>query len=722
MEPAIRGLGVTLGYLIVWIGLDLLARRYAINGAVIPWYPGVAVLFYLFYTFGARYWFLPILAEFVRSTVFPQSNHMPPLDYMLFGAMQSAGYIIVAHVVRDRLRVNLPFVGFRDASNFCTTMMIASAVIATPIVALAVLLGRIPPDQFWNQAITYWIGDGVALVVFVPFIAMYLTPRLARWSMSPSARDDRVPVSPGERLLLWIALVASLTLGWATVRYNVTADPILYFTFLPLVLIASRGGLRLAVPAVFVAEVATTALSYMMADARLARLEFQSYLAISAFAALAVGALVTQYHRRERRSRMLLYSDQLTGLPNRTAMESWLCDATLPITLATFDFDRKRLTTGGINRVATDGLIVAIAKRVQSLDAMFVARVESDEFACAFDGLLPDADIAKSVFALFDEPFAVGESEIFLPISVGLSHASREGDRDNLLRDAGLAMYRAKRGGRGGYVVATPELAASEADASLIGDLHRAQRDQEFTLLYQPIVRLAGDDMECVGVEALLRWEHPTLGLLEPGSFLETLESLRLADRVGRWVIDETCRQLHRWSEHGVELQGWINLFPRQALDQNLANIVEVAASDAQISPSQLVVEILENVVAENEAQVAENVRALHDIGARVAIDDFGTGHSSLARLREIPADIMKIDRSFITRSEADPKARGVIHAVLQMAEELRYVPLAEGVENEAQLNLLRNQGCELVQGYYIGRPMRADDLSNWILSLRVRA
>lgn len=719
-SPIARGAVVSLAYLVIWVGLDLLARAYAVQGAVIPWYPGVAVLFYLFYTFGARYWFLPILAEVIRATVFPQTNHMSPLAYMGFGAIQSISYIIVAYVLRDRLRVNLPFVGFRDASNFCSTMMVASALISVPIVGLGIVLGRIPLDQFWNQAITYWIGDGVALVVFVPFIAMYATPLLARWMVSPSARDDRVPVSPGERLVLWATLIAALGLGWATVRYNVTADPILYFTFLPLVLIASRGGLRLAVPAVFVAETVTTAFSFTMPATRLAPLEFQSYLAISALAALAVGALVTQYHRRERRSRLLLFSDHLTGLPNRNAMESWVAEATIPITLATFDFDRKLLTTSGISRSAMDGLMVAIAQRVQLLDAMFTARVESDEFACAFDGTIHDADIVKTIFAMFDEPFAVGESEIFISISLGLSHATRDGERDNLLRDAGLAMYRAKRNGRGGYVVATPDIAAHEGDASLIGDLHRAHRDQEFTLFYQPIVRLNSGESQCIGVEALLRWEHPTLGLLEPAAFLETLESLRLADRVGRWVIDETCRQLQRWSERGIHLQGWINLFPRQAVDVNLANTVEVAAADSRIAPSSIVVEILEGVVAENNAQLVENVRALHDIGARVAIDDFGTGHSSLARLREIPADIMKIDRSFITRSEADPKARGVIHAVLQMAEELHFVPLAEGVENEAQLNLLRGQGCELVQGYHIGRPMRADDLENWIASLQL--
>jgi len=709
-----RAAGVSLAYLVVWIGLDLLARGYGWRGAVIPWYPGVAVVFYLFYTFGARYWPLPIIAEFLRATLFPATNHQPVVSYMALGAIQSIGYVITAWVVRDKLRVRLPLVSFRDASNFCASMMVAPAVMGVVIVVYGMLVGRIPLPQFWNQAITYWIGDGVALVAFVPALAMYLTPRVAPWIVSPDAADDAVPVRPAERFGLIAMLLVSLCIGYATVLYGVTADPILYFTFLPLVLIAARGGLRIAIPAIVGTDLLVTGFTYLR-PVRLEPLEFQSYVAISALAALAVGGLVTQYHRRDRRNRLLLYADPLTGLANRAGFEAWLETATLPVTVAMFDIDRKRLTTSGLNREATDALLVSIARRLHVADAAFTARVETDEFACAFEHIVPEADVAKTMFGLFDEPFAVGESEVFISISLGIAYARSDDATARILRDAGLAMYRAKRGGRGEYVVATPEIAASEGDTSLIADLHRAYRDSEFVLFYQPIVRLTDVGQRCVGVESLLRWEHPTLGLLEPAAFLETLESLRLADRVGRWVLDESCRQLQRWEERGLLLDAWINLFPRQVVDPNLASHVSVAAVQGSVAPSRIVVEVLEGVVAENDAHVAANIRALRDLGVRTAIDDFGTGHSSLSRLREIPADIMKIDRSFINRSEDDPKARGVIHAVLQIAAELRYTPLAEGVENEAQLTLLRGQGCELVQGYHLARPMRSADIEAWV-------
>ena len=710
---ALRATGVSLAYLVVWIGLDLLARGYGWHGAVIPWYPGVAVIFYVFYTFGGRYWPLPIIAEFLRSTLFPATNHMAPLAYMGFGALQSVGYVLAAWVVRGRLRVRLPLVSFRDASNFCAAMMITAALMAFPVTGLGFLLGRIPLDQFWNQAITYWIGDGVALVAFVPALAMYVTPLVAPRMVHPDAKDDDVPIGPPEQAGLVIILLASLAIGYATVLFGVTADPILYFTFLPLVLIAARGGLRMAIPAIVAADLLTTAFTFVR-PGRLEPLEFQSYIAISAVAALAVGALVTQYHRRDRRNRLLLYADPLTGLANRAGLESWLADAQLPVTVATFDIDRKRLTTSGLNRETTDELLVSIARRLNLVDAALSARVESDEFACAFEGIRAEQDIAKGMFALFDEPFAVGESEVFLTISLGIAHAHTPDAVAHVLRDAGLAMYRAKRGGRGEFVVATPEIAASEGDTSLIAELHRAHRDGEFALFYQPVMKLSDAGQTCVGVEALLRWEHPTLGLLEPAAFLETLESLRLADRVGRWVLDESCRQLQRWEERGLVLDAWINLFPRQVVDPHLASHVSVAAAQGSVATTRIIVEVLEGVVAENDVHVSQNIRALRDLGVRTAIDDFGTGHSSLSRLREIPADIMKIDRSFINRSEDDPKARGVIQAVLQIAGELRYTSLAEGVENEAQLDLLRSQGCQLVQGYYLGRPMRAGDLEAW--------
>ncbi|HVA26990.1 MAG TPA: bifunctional diguanylate cyclase/phosphodiesterase, partial [Candidatus Baltobacteraceae bacterium] len=416
------------------------------------------------------------------------------------------------------------------------------------------------------------------------------------------------------------------------------------------------------------------------------------------------------------------YSDPLTGLPNRASMETWLGDSRLPLTLAVFDLDRKKLTTNGLSPGSMDELMIDIAQRIQSLDTAFVARVESDEFACAFGGDVSDERVAKIVFAAFDEPFALGETEMFIPISIGIAHAHTQVEAERALRHADLAMYRSQRSGRSGYTVFRPEVASEEHDTSLISELHRAYRDGEFTLFYQPIVRITQETTTCIGVEALLRWEHPTRGLIEPAAFLETLASLRLAERVGSWVLNESCRQLRAWSERGVNLDAWINLFTRQALDPNLASEVAQATGSNGVLANRLVVEIVENVVSESEAQIVESIRALRAHGVRTAIDDFGTGHSSLSRLREVPADIMKIDRSFINRSEEDPKARAVIQAVLLMAEELHYTPLAEGVENEAQLQLLRGQGCEYIQGFHIARPMRAAELEHWISATTVGA
>jgi len=356
--------------------------------------------------------------------------------------------------------------------------------------------------------------------------------------------------------------------------------------------------------------------------------------------------------------------------------------------------------TDGLSRAAVDDIMIEIAQRLQNLDAAFVARVESDEFACAFEGDVSDAQLGKTIFGVFDEPFASGEDEIFIPISLGIAHARTMEEAREVVRNADLAMYRTKRGSRG--------------DTSLISELHRAYREGEFTLFYQPIVRMDGGS-SVVGVEALLRWEHPHLGLLEPAAFLETLESLRLSEQIGAWVIDEAFRQMRAWSDRGVELQVWVNLFPRQAFDPTLGAQVTKAAERHGTSHKRLVVEIIESVVAGFGNQLVDNVRLLRAYGVRTAIDDFGTGHSSLGRLREIPADFIKIDRSFINRSEEDAKARAVIAAVFQLASELHFTPLAEGVENEAQLRLLRDRGCEYFQGFHIGRPMRASELEQWV-------
>ncbi|MDE2483342.1 MAG: EAL domain-containing protein [bacterium] len=724
VSRVLRVAAISAAYLVAWIGLDLLATVYGgNNGGLFPWYFGAALTFYLAYTFGLRYAVLGVVAELLRPLLFPpvQLHHVPSEYYLLFGVVDAGGYALTAWFLRDVARVRLPLVGFRDASLFCATMAWVPLALSVPLVALTAAFGRTEWAQYFSQLITFWIGDCVGLVVAVPVLALYLTPRVAPQRVSPEALQVPVPLGSVERFWLFAFLVGSIVVGYATVPLKISNDPILFFTFLPLMMLAARGGLRLAIPAIVVADVAMTTVNALLHVRSPDAVALQSYVIVSAMAAILLGAIVDSRYRKEQRNRRLASTDPLTGLPNRIGLERWIAQAPSPLVLVMIDVDRFRLTNDGLSRAAGDTLLRAIARRLQGSSASFVAHITADEFVCAFlaPTLAPTA-IAKDIAAHFERPFDAGEAEVYLSVSLGVAGAECDDDRAALLRHASIAMYRAKKGGRGRSAIYSDEMASDVGDISLAAELFAALEGAQLELFYQPIVRCDGDDRACIGAEALLRWNHPRLGLLAPNQFLELLESLTLADRVGAWVIAEAVRQVRAWRDDGLDLQVWINLFPRQALDRETGAHIARALERHAIPADRVVVEITERVFVEDEEEIATAIRALAALGVRTAIDDFGTGHSSLGRLRDVSAHYLKIDRSFINDSEVNAKSRSMVQAVLNLAQELQIVPLAEGIENRSQLDLVRGFGCRLAQGYFLGLPMRAADLEEWLAAVTV--
>ena len=716
----LRAVGVSVAYLVVWTGLNLLATGFPTAKTVNPWYLSAAVTFYLLYTCGTKYAPLPLLAELIRQFI-PLGVHSTSWPSVTFGVVAAVGYALTARVSRDVLRINLPFIGLRDAARFGGVAAVAPLIVGAVMIALLALQGVVPWPLYFNRVLTFWVGDSVGLFVLVPVLATYLTPLIAPWTVSPEARDDRVPITFVECISLYIILIGSVVIGYSTVPTGTTSHPLLYFTFLPLLWLATRGGLRIAITGIAIADVVTTILNAWFPTPASDPLQLQSFIVVSALTALVVGAQVNDYHRGQRQAQLLALRDPLTGLANRTSMESWMAIAPLSYSLVVLDIDRMKLANDGLSRSASEELLRLVAQRLQFLEAPFVAHVGPDEFACAFTADRPAAELASHVSAIFDEPFAVDESEVYVSTTLGIATATTYAERALALRHAEVAMYRAKRAGRGGYLEYTAKLEAAESNVSLASELHRAFRESEFTLYYQPLYRVDEDGRRCIGAEALLRWRHPQLGVLEPGAFLDLLESLALADRVGEWVVYEACRQVREWTDRGLDLSMWVNVFPRQALDPNFTTAVTRALVENRVKPELLVLEIVERVFGEDEKQVGESIHSLRSLGVQIAIDDFGTGHSSLARLRESPAHIMKIDGSFVKRSEVDPRARGVVHAVLQIAQEMRLTPLAEGIENEAQLKLVTDQGCRLVQGYHLARPMPPEQVERLLLGTAAR-
>jgi diguanylate cyclase (GGDEF)-like protein len=371
------------------------------------------------------------------------------------------------------------------------------------------------------------------------------------------------------------------------------------------------------------------------------------------------------------------------------------------------DLDDFKDVNDGLGHHAGDLLLCQVAERLRRAvrDDDMVARLGGDEFAVLVRDAAPGVahHVANRVIDAFGEPFFVLGHRITVSASVGLA---TDAAPDQLLRSADVAMYRAKAAGKGRLALFEPGMdhAATERLA-----LHAALVDAipngELRLLFQPVLEL--DDGRLRGGEALVRWEHPTLGLLTPDRFVGLAEDTGLITPLGTWVLREACRVATDWPE---DVTIAVNLSPRQLDDDGVVEVVADALAGSGISPSRLVLEITENVVAQNQELVVPKLEALRALGVRIAVDDFGTGYSSLNALVHLPVDILKIDRSFITRMLEQPAAADLVQVLIDMGRTLGLEVVAEGIERLDQALALRAQRCQLGQGFLYSRPVPAGE------------
>jgi EAL domain-containing protein (putative c-di-GMP-specific phosphodiesterase class I) len=317
------------------------------------------------------------------------------------------------------------------------------------------------------------------------------------------------------------------------------------------------------------------------------------------------------------------------------------------------------------------------------------------------------------VLDALSRPFALAGNEAYVTASVGIAVYPADGDdAETLLKSADMAMYRAKESARNSYCFFTAEMnQRSVAKVQLNTDLRRALERDEFTLHYQPKVDLASGNLR--GIEALLRWKHPSRGLVSPGEFIPALEDSGLILPVGEWVIAEACRQLHRWAEAGsMPVPVAVNLSPKQFRRRDLDALIRAALVRTGVSAEFLELEITESCLMENPEDAVRALRNLRAAGLRISVDDFGTGYSSLSYLTRLPLSALKIDRSFVRDAESSIEAASIVRAVIDMAQNLRLTVIAEGVETEQQAAFLRRHGCDQAQGYFYGRPVPADEIT----------
>ncbi len=445
---------------------------------------------------------------------------------------------------------------------------------------------------------------------------------------------------------------------------------------------------------------------------------------------MALGVQVRERkHAEQQLIRLALY-DSLTDLPNRTLFMDRLDQALLrgqrepayQFAILFLDLDRFKNINDSLGHRVGDELLLSIARRLQhclrTIDT--VSRLGGDEFAILLT-LLTDVTDAKLVAERIQHelaaPFIIQGHAIFTSTSIGvaLNTTLSYQHPDEILRDADTAMYQAKARGRARYVLFDPAMHVSAvARLRLEHDLRYALEREEFVLYYQPQVEL--NSGQVIGVEALIRWQHPERGLILPAEFIPIAEETGLIVPIGEWGLREACRQGKIWHTAGATgLKVAVNLSAGQFKHHRLPTVVADILAETEFDPQCLELELTESDTMEHADASVNTLRTLKSLGIGIAIDDFGTGYSSLSYLQRFPIDVVKIDRAFVRHSSADANDWTIAQTIIAMAHSLRLQVIAEGVETEEQRTFLANQGCQMAQGYLFSRPLPAEQLTPFL-------
>ncbi len=433
-------------------------------------------------------------------------------------------------------------------------------------------------------------------------------------------------------------------------------------------------------------------------------------------------------HRSEEMIEQYAYYDRLANLPNRNLLNDRLQQAILAarrenqlVALLIADLDRFKEVNDALGHQFGDLLLHQIGPRLKAKlrESDTVARLGGDEFAI----LLPSVEsagaaieVAGKVLKALEEPFVIGGLNIDIEASIGISVFPEHGaDADTLFKRADVAMYVAKET-RNGYAIYSAEHDHNSSHrVTLMGDLRRAITEDQLFLLYQPKIDLKTGRVS--GVEALVRWRHPEAGVMAPDQFIPLAERTGLIRPLTVWVIDMALRQYRAWVQEGLNLSVAVNLSRRNLQSQELPEQIAGLLQDSGISAANLQLEITESSIMENPARAMEVLSRMTSMGLQFSLDDFGTGYSSLAYLKRLPVSEIKIDKSFITNMETEEQDVAIVRLIIELGHILGLKVVAEGVEDQATLDMLIALGCDMAQGYFICRPISAEEIIRWMRS-----
>ena len=435
--------------------------------------------------------------------------------------------------------------------------------------------------------------------------------------------------------------------------------------------------------------------------------------------AFGIARDITERKKAEDTIRDLAYHDALTGLPNRALFEDRLSVALAQahrsrqmLAVMFLDLDRFKVVNDTLGHSGGDKLLKGVADDLQAIlrEGDTVARVGGDEFTFLLPGIAnqEDAiDIAQRILDILRVPRLIDGQEFAITTSIGITVYPQDGaDTDTLLRNADTAMYRAKERGRNNFQLYTPAMNAGVFERlSLENDLRHALERDELRVYYQPIAETQTGRI--VAIEALLRWQHPERGIVNPDEFIPFAEETGLIVPIGEWVLREAMFQNRAWQDAGHRpMRVTVNLSARQLQQEDMVSIVARLLRETGLAPEHLQLEITESAVMKNVELIIAMLHQIRRMGVGVSLDDFGTGYSSLSYLKRFPIDSVKIDRSFVRDIATDPSDAAIVTTVIAMARNLNLKVIAEGVETPEQLEFLQKRGCDEYQGYLISRPV----------------
>ncbi|GEM_PF-6401971 len=444
---------------------------------------------------------------------------------------------------------------------------------------------------------------------------------------------------------------------------------------------------------------------------------------------VAVVRDVRERKRAERKIQRVAYFDSLTKLPNRAyflqQLEAAIQDSGSEKLFAVLflDLDRFKLINDILGHAAGDKVIRQAASRLRASvkEKDLVARLGGDEFVLLLRGVSGPTDaitVARRIIAQFKQPFSLEEQEVYVNTSIGIALYPEDGqDSITLLKAADRALYRVKEEGGGGFQQIRRGKATPTKQLEMEKLLRTALHRNQFVLYYHPQIRVDTGTIE--SCEALLRWQHPELGFLTPEHFITIAEETGLITEIGRWVIQQALIQHKQWLVDGLPpIRIGVNLSARQLLQSDLANFVRIELAHSGVKSEFLEFELTESMVMKNVDLAMDVLNQFSRMGIRCLMDDFGTGYTSIDYLKRLPIDVVKIDKSFVDGLPKEPHDRAIVNAIILLAHEMHKLVVAEGVETQQQWDFLASQKCDLVQGYWLSKPLTGPDFGAWLSSL----